>query len=248
MSSAFRIERYMQPDVAEESVGDIAAKRHSEVMEALDILNKTMAAGVPALAEPGASRDDKATKIIFQEIEEKRNELMRLKDEMREIYQAIEETKCQILTIKESGSEGQKMDRVAEELSLIVKGTEEATNNILQSAELIDNNASNLVAALKDGSQQALACEIQDHIVNIFESCNFQDLTGQRITRVVKTFCFIEKRIMKMMDIWGGPESFQNVTPDELETRNGDKSLLNGPSLETEENVASQEDIDALFD
>lgn len=248
MSSAFRIERFMQPDIIDEGAGDVAAQRHNEVMDALGSLKKAMAAGIPAEAATADSADDKATKIIFQEIEEKRGELERLRREMREIYQAIEQTKCQILTIKESGSDGQKMDRVAEELSLIVKGTEEATDNILHSAEMIDNNASNLVASLQCGSQQALACEIQEQIVNIFESCNFQDLTGQRITRVVKTFCFIEQRIMKMMDIWGGPESFHDVTPDELESRQGDKSLLNGPSLEMDEDVASQEDIDALFD
>ncbi len=152
------------------------------------------------------------------------------------------------MTIKESGTNGDNISRAAEELSAIVKGTEEATNKILQSAEVVEINSSNLVAMLKEESQQALACEIQDNVVNIFEACNFQDLTGQRITKVVKTFCFIEQRIYKMMEIWGGSEGFLDITPEELEFRQGDGALLNGPSLENDGDVASQDDIDALFD
>lgn len=248
MVHAFRIERYLQNEVHQADPESLAAERHIEVMQELKKLTETIEKGVEVKSESENQLKGKAEEIILEEIEEKRAELYKLKEEMREIYRAIEDTKCQILTIKESGSDGHQIDRVAEELSLIVKGTEEATENILQSAETIDNNASNLVASLQDKSQQELACEIQDNIINIFESCNFQDLTGQRITRVVKTFCFIEQRIQKMMEIWGGPESFLGITPDELEHRQGDGALLNGPALEGESDVASQDDIDALFD
>ena len=51
-----------------------------------------------------------------------------------------------------------------------------------------------------------------------------------------------------MMEIWGGPESFLGVAPEELEHRQGDGALLNGPSVEGDMDVASQDDIDALFD
>lgn len=248
MANAYRIERYLQKEQTHTDPGILATQRHNELMEQLKKLNQAIVKGVEVKSETANDLAGKAETIIYQEIEEKRAELYRLKEDMREIYQAIEDTKCQILTIKESGSDGHQIDRVAEELSMIVKGTEEATENILNSAEIIDTNATNLVASLNDKSQQALACEIQDNIVNIFESCNFQDLTGQRITRVVKTFCFIEHRIQKMMDIWGGPESFLGLTPEELEHRQGDGALLNGPALEGETDVASQDDIDALFD
>lgn len=248
MATAFRIERYLQNEEHVVDSGAVAASRHQEVMDALAALQSSLDKGLTVAAAPQSDLAEKAEKIIYQEIEDKRQELLRLKDEMREIYQAIEDTKCQILTIKESGSDGHQIERVAEELSLIVKGTEEATETILNSAETIDTNAANLVASLKEESQQALACEIQDNIVTIFESCNFQDLTGQRITRVVKTFCFIEQRIQKMMEIWGGPESFLGVAPEELEHRQGDGALLNGPSVEGDMDVASQDDIDALFD
>jgi chemotaxis protein CheZ len=43
--------------------------------------------------------------------------------------------------------------------------------------------------------------------VQVFESCNFQDLTGQRISKVVATLKFIETHIIKMMDIWAVSKS-----------------------------------------
>ena len=110
-----------------------------------------------------------------------------------------------------------------------------------------DGQAAAQAGPAQTGDDQGLAGDIQDQVVEIFESCNFQDLTGQRITKVVGTMRFIEDRIIRMMDIWGGIESFQGVeVVDELH-REGDAALLNGPALEGQADVASQDDIDALF-
>lgn len=249
MRAAFRIERFIEGaeigagSIVEEPVS--SSNNHKEIMAAIEKLQNSMANGVPAAsAAPAPVSDDGQS----ADLDIKKLELLKLKDEMRSIYQAIDETKTQILTIKENGSEGREIARVAEELSLIVKGTEDATDTILQSAEMIDNSAANLIASLSDESQQAMALEVQENVVAIFEACNFQDLTGQRITKVVKTFCFIEQRLMKMMEIWGGPEEFLDVETEELEHRAGDKGLLNGPAQNEDADVASQDDIDALFD
>lgn len=245
MSRAYRIEKYLTPEQESAVVNNQQDERHDEIVALLKGIQKSIDAGVSVNADAAskASSDQ-----VNQEIINKQVELIRLKDEMRAIYHAIDDTKCQILTIKEIGTEGHEMARAAEELSMIVKGTEEATNTILYAAENVETNASNLIASIRDESQQAMACEIQEQIVSIFEACNFQDLTGQRITKVVKTFCFIEARILKMIEIWGGPENFLNVTPEELECRQGEKGMLNGPSLETESDIVNQDDIDALFD
>lgn len=257
MSRVFRIEKYVdQAEIVVPQDDNVAAtrvvsneaahkERHKQVMAQFAELKET-------IADLGLTEADKSQEEIHvfeEELSVKRSELVRLKDEMRAIYQAIDDTKTQILTIKESGTDGKNISRAAEELSEIVKGTEEATNRILNSAEIVEQQASNLVASLQgDESQQALACEIQDSVMHIFEACNFQDLTGQRITTVVKTFCFIEQRLLKMMEIWGGAEGFMHVSPEEMEWRQGDGALLNGPSLQTDDDVASQDDIDALFD
>jgi len=174
-------------------------------------------------------------------------EAQKLKAELDLIYDAIKKTKTEIATLHLTGFEGPEMKRVTHELDAIVGGTETATEGILAAAEFIDQAANTLSASLKSEQDKALAHDIQDHIVRIFESCNFQDLTGQRITKVVATLKFIETHIVRMMEIWGGIESFNDVTPAAMAERDADQSLLNGPKLEGEAGHASQDDIDALF-
>ena len=115
----------------------------------------------------------------------------------------------------------------------------------MAASEAIDERASSLSDRLT-GSNHGLAVDIQEQVVQIFEACNFQDLTGQRITKIVNTLRFVEERIIRMMDIWGGIESFRDIEV-ELEHRLGDQGLLNGPALDADEGIASQDDIDALF-
>lgn len=174
-------------------------------------------------------------------------EAVKLKAELDAIYEAINQTKREIATLHHTaGSEGNEMCRVANELDAVILGTEGATENILAAAEFIDETANTLSARLK-GQDSELARDIQERVVSIFENCNFQDLTGQRITKVVGTLRFIEDRIVNMMDIWGGIESFKDIEPEERAKAEGDAALLNGPSLETDDGVATQDDIDALF-
>ena len=71
--------------------------------------------------------------------------------------------------------------RASRELAAIVGSTEQATQSILQAAEEIDQAANTLSASVKGSHEQGLAHDIQDRVVQIFEACNFQDLTGQRV-------------------------------------------------------------------
>jgi chemotaxis protein CheZ len=96
--------------------------------------------------------------------------------------------------------------------------------------------------------QKLLSEEIQERVVSIFEACNFQDLTGQRINKVMTTMKFIENHITVMMDIWGGVDAIKAHAPPIVDEREGDAKLLNGPKLDGDVGHASQNDIDALFD
>jgi chemotaxis protein CheZ len=174
-------------------------------------------------------------------------EAQKLKAELDIIQEAITRTKHEIATLHVTGFEGPEMARVTDELDAIVSGTEQATENILAAAEYIDQTAGNLGAALKFEQNKQSVQDIQDHVIRIFEACNFQDLTGQRITKVVATLKFIETHIVRMIDIWGGMEAFKDMTPDAIAERDGDRRLLNGPKLEEEAGHVSQDDIDALF-
>jgi chemotaxis protein CheZ len=174
-------------------------------------------------------------------------EAQKLKAELDLIYAAINKTKHEIATLHVTGFEGPEMKRVTHELDAVVGGTAKATESILAAAEFIDQAASSLSAAMKSEQDKALAHDIQDHVIQIFEACNFQDLTGQRITKVVATLKFIETHIVRMMEIWGGIESFKDLSPEAMSERDGDLRLVNGPKLEGEMGHASQDEIDALF-
>ncbi len=82
----------------------------------------------------------------------------------------------------------------------MVGGTEEATQQILAAAEAIDQAATALSKVTSPDQQKQLSEDIQERVVAIFEACNFQDLTGQRIGKVMNTMKFIAHHINAMMD------------------------------------------------
>ena len=172
-------------------------------------------------------------------------EAMSLKAELDEIYGAISKTKKEIATISAVGFDAMQA-RPVDELDAVVKGTEAATNQILTAIEHIEKDATVLADSLA-GDEGLLASNIQEQILSVYEACNFQDITGQRINKVVNVLRFVSERTDKMIEIWGGSDSFEEVNPDEAIGRDGDSKLLNGPAMEEDEETASQGDIDALF-
>lgn len=242
---AFRIERVVNETT---SPTELAARRHRELMQGLALLNARLAAGVtaaPAAAPAASSASEEAAREMIALYKRELAEAKKLKNELDEIQAAISETKREIATLHKSGNTGGSMHRVSDELDAVMGGTEEATNLILEAAETIDINAKNLIAKLT-GNDQGMASDIADAVVQVFEACNFQDLTGQRITKVVNVLRFIDERVQRMTEIWGGISAFEDVAPVAAEDREGDKALLNGPALPGEDR-ASQDMIDALF-
>lgn len=226
---SYRIEAHLPTDLPDEG----AIERHNEVMNMLAAIKDAIAP---------------AKELSLSLIEEHRKDMqeaMRLKVELDSIYEAIERTKREIATLRYAGAQGKEINRVTDELGAIVTGTEAATNSILAAAEKIDELAGNLAARLS-GGDQAFAREISDQVISIFEACNFQDITGQRISKVVNAMRFVEERVHEMIEIWGGLESFKDIETFE-EQRQGDAALLNGPALETDKGITSQDAIDALF-
>ncbi|MBF9235661.1 protein phosphatase CheZ [Microvirga alba] len=216
------------------SVESDAAERHAEIMAAFASLREVI---VPT---------QEVSQPAPEEHRRDLQEAMRLKVELDAISEAIQRTKREIATLHYAGAQGREMSRVTDELGAIVIGTETATNTILASVEKIDELAANLAARLS-GDDKEIAREIADQVIGVFEACNFQDITGQRISKVVAAMRFIDERVRQMIDIWGGLESFNEVETLEDPARSGDGALLNGPALAGDASCTSQDDIDALF-
>lgn len=175
---------------------------------------------------------------------EARAEVQLLRNEIRAMSLAIQHTKTEIAALRPPNTADDRLIVVTQELDAIVTATERATNAILESAEKVDLLAEQVQSTGSDTTSRQLAGDIRDTVITMFEACNFQDITGQRISKVVKTLQFIEDRINRMIDIWG-EETFDNIQTSQEEIDEESK-LLNGPQLANQ--GVTQADIDKLFD
>jgi chemotaxis protein CheZ len=245
----FRIEDSFSDQMAMAAEAD-SGPMHHDIMSELRAIRAQMAAGGSGASTIDASASRAATERLAQ-IETYRAQVEqceKLKVELDLIHDAIGRTKREIAVLHGKSFNGEEMAKVNGELGAVVGGTEQATQQILEAAEAIDQAATALTRVNSPDQQKALSEEIQERVISIFEACNFQDLTGQRISKVVTTMKFIENHITVMMDIWGGVDAIKAHAPVIVDTREGDARLLNGPKVEGAVGHASQDDIDALFD
>src|SRR6476469_5610967 len=251
----FRIEQEIMGDAsmpmsAVAEGGDIGPM-HREIMAELRSIRAQMAAGPgPATGSTEAqiTREVADAQTLLETYRAQIEQCEKLKVELDLIHDAINRTKREIATLHGKSFDGGEMAKVNGELGAVVGGTEQATQQILEAAEAIDQAATALSKNTSPDQQKLLSEEIQERVISIFEACNFQDLTGQRISKVMTTMKFIEQHINAMMDIWGGVDAIKAHVPAPVDARTDDEKLLNGPKLAGDVGHASQDDIDALFD
>ena len=135
-------------------------------------------------AKPGSGAPEQK---IVEVVQAQAHEARKLKIELDVIDQAIKKTKGEMVSMQDHGLDGGQMARVTQELAAVKEDTSDATDRILKAAETIEQTSSTLAAALKGGHEQGMAQDIQDQVTQIFEACNFHDLTSQRISKVVTT-------------------------------------------------------------
>jgi chemotaxis protein CheZ len=248
----FRIERIQSGDAPMlDSIDSEAGPHHHQIMGELRAIRAQMAShhrgSVAEQDETPSTQELTEAQQLLGSYRAQIEQCEKLKVELDLIHDAISRTKQEIAVLHGKSFSGDEMAKVTGELGAVVGGTEEATQQILEAAEAIDQAASALSKAMSPDQQVQLSEDIQDRVVSIFEACNFQDLTGQRINKVMTTMKFIEHHINVMMDIWGGVDAIKQHAPAIIDTRVGDARLLNGPKGMDDEGHASQDDIDAMF-
>jgi len=172
-------------------------------------------------------------------------EMSVLKGQLQDLKDSIDRTKREIAAVRhpDAGTDDRLLG-AALELDAIVTATEDATNEILNAAEDIDDRVHKLRQRGLDPEGIALLDDINGFTIKVLEACNFQDLSGQRTTKVIKTIHYLEERIGTMIDIWGA-EEFRGVEVA-VEEQDPDQALLQGPQSQGQ--GVSQGDIDSLFD
>jgi chemotaxis protein CheZ len=160
-------------------------------------------------------------------------------NELKSLQKIIDETRKEI-GITGAGDISEKhIPTATDELDAVVEATAEATGTIMDAVEEIEDIAEKL--------DEENASKISENVTKIYEACSFQDITGQRITKVVTTLKAIEEKVDKLMAIMGEkmPGALSKPRPAE-EEKTGDAALLNGPQMADQ--AITQNEIDQLLD
>ena len=115
-----------------------------------------------------------------------------------------------------------------EELDAIILHTAAATDTILDVCEQLE----------LDMADEAGHGVVSSATRQIYEACSFQDITGQRVSKVVQTLLTVEARVQAILRVFGQPSPF---APAETVSH----TLLNGPQHERD--AINQGTIDALL-
>lgn len=164
---------------------------------------------------------------------------LRVYSELEALARYIYRAKQEISEIHPEDISQEHIPKASVELDAIGNHLENATGNILDATEIIETVGEELTGDHAD--------RINDAVTQIYEACNFQDLSGQRITKIIQTLHNIEGRIDQLLQAFGHTVNADpgKPPPAREDTRTGDEKLLNGPA--TPGNANSQDDIDALL-
>ena len=155
--------------------------------------------------------------------------------ELATIHAHISNTKEELADIP--GYDGTRIPGAGKELEAIVEATEAATNQIMGQAEII--------LAADPSDLDAYLETVTNAVMQIFESCSFQDITGQRISKVVSALQYVDERVSLLADTFGFIIEESDQPENEEEQRKKDL-MLHGPALEGD--GIDQDEIDSLFD
>ncbi|GAB4394778.1 MAG: hypothetical protein Tsb0032_23060 [Kiloniellaceae bacterium] len=161
------------------------------------------------------------------------------------LAQYINTARAEIADLRPDDINSEHLPAATDELTAIVGATEQATHQIFEAVEGIE--------ALTENMEPEVAEQISAAVTSIFEACGFQDITGQRITKVVTALQQVESKVDALLHAFGDDikrddaprESKKKETTPSGAPARPDEDLLNGPQLP--ENAISQDDIDALF-
>ncbi len=164
-----------------------------------------------------------------------------LQREIAKIADYITKAKQEICSMSPEKDGKKDIGQAGEELDEVIQTTEKAANEIMDAAEIIMSHASSITDA-------TAAKAINEAVENIFNACNFQDLTSQRIRKVIKTIEFLDYKINRLMEFVNGESASAEMTPEEearFVDQRPDAALCNGPQASGL--APTQAEIDALF-
>lgn len=171
----------------------------------------------------------------------------KLRSEVYNMFKYVQRLKDEIATITKEEGDKTAFSGMSVQLTAIVDATEKATNTILQAAEMVEEAAAGLRDESDPAKRGAIVDKISEQNMLIMEACSFQDITGQRVSKVVGSLNFVESHVDAMVELWGREEIESLGGKVEGQKKHEpDGVVLDGPQMQNE--AISQDEIDALFD
>lgn len=162
---------------------------------------------------------------------------LQLYREVQALADYIQTVRREIAGLRPSEISVQHIPMATDELDAVVTATADATGIILGAMEEVER----LIAELPTETTAPLGAIV----VKVYEACSFQDITGQRITKVVKALRHIESKIDALLTVFGADHPSDTASVPDTAAADAQTTLLNGPQLPEAAN--SQADIDALM-
>lgn len=164
---------------------------------------------------------------------------LELYGELESLSSYIRSAKSEIAQLRPDDVKEKYLSSASDELDAIVDATADATNSIMDATEIVEDVMNDIGGTANERLMEATT--------KIYEACTFQDITGQRITKVVTALKHIEEKIDALVDAFGSEISkYKQENPEDDGPKEiTDEDLLEGPQLEGQ--GKSQEDIDALL-
>ncbi len=169
----------------------------------------------------------------------------RLYNELESLARFIDTAKSEIAALRPDEIKDQHLAQASDELQLIVNHTEQATHTIFEAVETIEGLAETMPEETSE--------KITEAVTQVYEACGFQDLTGQRISKVVNALQHIEQKVEGLLEAFGAEfEGLPKAVLAEKSKRadgkpdRPDEDLMNGPQKPGA--GQTQAEIDALFD
>ena len=186
-------------------------------------------------AQYPAARPDLVADVVRAVLSTMRGDLTAtetsLLGEVEELGRTIATAKAEIAALQVSDINARHIPSATDELDAIVAHTAAATEAILETCETLDRVAAEVSAEM--------AQALQDATTRIYEACSFQDITGQRITKVVATLKTIDAKVAMIVGTFSGRR------PSDVVSAPAPVMLENGPQLPGQ--AMDQSDIDKLL-
>ena len=197
---------------------------------------------------------------------------LELYGELGELAMFINETKKSLKTFDAAKIAENDLPAASDQLEGIVEATEDATNQILTAAETMLDDQERIRKIMDElkgikfsngskgkekadaaiGELETLYQSNNTKLMEVMSACNFQDLTGQRIQKIITLVHGVESKIMKMILTFNikkqektGDSDDEKVVKEKEMLAKIEEMELKGPQRKGE--AVSQSEVDDLL-